>query len=359
MRVDQVIPTLARRDAIGSHTLAIRDLLRAEGFTSEIFYEHCTADAAAEGRPVTELDDVDGSPRVLLYQLSTGSPLADRLLRRPEPLVVDYHNVTPAALLAPWEPAVGAEVDLGRRQMAALADRCVLALADSAYNEAELKAVGYRATRVVPLLIDMTSTGAQPDPALSARLATAKQRGGADLLFVGRLAPHKAPHDLVKLLAVLRRADDRRARLHLVGAPFGQRYHQALLSFIDRLGLRDAVCLPGSVTPAELEAYYRAADVFVCASDHEGFCVPIVEAMGHQVPVVAYAAGAVADTVADAGLLIDDKAPARFAAAVARILDDVPLRRRLIAAATRRAAEFDPGRTRRTFLDAIDGVVRS
>jgi glycosyltransferase involved in cell wall biosynthesis len=356
VRVDQVIPTLARRDAIGSHTIAARDALRSAGFDAEIFYDHATPDAADEGRPVRELDAVGAGPRLLLYQLSIGSRLADLVAARPEPLLVDYHNVTPASLLARWEPEVADEVALGRRQMAALASRCILALADSAYNETELRAAGYRRTTVVPLLIDMRSTGAPPDPGTLARLAAAKDRGGADLLFVGRMAPHKAQHDLVKMLAVLRRADDRRARLHLVGLPFGERYPRALAAYVDRLGLSDAVDVAGSVTEAQLEAYYRSADAFVCASDHEGFCVPLVEAMGHGLPVVAYAAGAVPETVDDAGLVLSTKEPAHLATAVSRVLSDVPLRRRLVAAAARRAATFDVAAARAALVDAVRQV---
>ena len=133
--------------------------------------------------------------------------------------------------------------------------------------------------------------------------------GGADLLFVGKVSPHKAPHDLVKMLAVLRRLYDPAARLHLVGSPLGETYEPALRSFIDELGLTEAVNFAGSVSGAELEAYLQSADVFVCASDHEGFCVPLAEAMGHGVPIVAYGVTAVPETVADAGLVLPDKSP--------------------------------------------------
>ncbi len=353
MRVDQVIPTLARRDAIGTHTIALRDALRAASVASDIFAGACTPDAAAEGRPIEQLDDVPPGPRWLLYQLSIGSPLADLVARRPEPLLVNYHNVTPEPLVRRWEPAVGDEVALGRRQVAALAHRCVLAVADSAFNERELLDAGYRATAVVPLLIDMTSAGAPPDPEVADRLAATKAGGGADLLFVGRLAPHKAPHDLVKALAVLRRTTDPRARLHLVGGPFGTHYPQAVARFVERLGLGDAVELAGSVSPGALEAHYRAADVFVCASDHEGFCVPVVEAMGHGVPVVAHGAGAIPETVADAGLVLPSKEPLALATAVDRVLHDDALRARLCEAARRRAADFDLATSRRRMVAAL------
>ena len=272
-RNDQVIPSLASRDAIGAHTLALSHALRSAGIDSDIFYGNCTPDVADRGRPVVELGRATRD-RWLLYQSSIGSGVYDILAARSEPKLVNYHNITPAELLAPWEPNVGFEVALGRSQLQRLAPHSGLAVADSAYNEGELAEVGYRTTAVVPLLIDMTATGADPDPALAGRLAAAKERGGADLLFVGKVSPHKAPHDLVKMLAVYRRCFDPRARLHLVGSPLGERYGPSLAAFVEDLGMSDAVTVTGSVSPAELEAYYRAADVFVCASDHEGFCSP-------------------------------------------------------------------------------------
>jgi len=356
VRVDQVIPSLASRDAIGAHSLALTEALREAGIDSDIFYGNCTPDVAGRGRPVVELGRASRD-RWLLYQSSIGSPVYDILATRPEPKLVNYHNITPAHLLADWEPNVGYEVSLGRTQLERLAPECRLAVADSAFNEKELEQVGYTATAVVPLLIDMTATGADPDPALAGRLAAAKDRGGADLLFVGKVSPHKAPHDLVKMLAVYRRCYDPQARLHLVGSPLGDRYGTALAAFVAELGLSDAVAVTGSVSPAELEAYYRAADVFVCASDHEGFCVPLVEAMGHGLPVVAYGVAAVPETVADAGLVLDDKEPLHFAAAVHRVVVDGSLRTRLHEAAARRVASFSLSHSTARFVELVRQAV--
>ena len=356
VRVDQVIPSLASRDAIGVHTLALTDALREAGLDSEIYYGNCTPDVAARGRPVVELGRT-ARDRWLLYQSSIGSPVYDILAARTEPKLVNYHNITPARLLQDWEPAVGYEVSLGRTQLARLAPESRLAVADSSFNESELVQAGYTNTAVVPLLIPMTGTGVEPDPALAARLGEARAAGGADLLFVGKVSPHKAPHDLVKMLAVYRRLYDPRARLRLVGSPLGEAYGTALAGFIADLGLTGAVTVTGSVSQQELETYFRAADVFVCASEHEGFCVPLVEAMGHGVPVVAYGVAAVPETVGDAGLVLPDKEPLRFAAAVARVMDDGTLRQRLSEAAVRRVAAFSLERSRAHFVDLVQRAV--
>ncbi len=204
----------------------------------------------------------------------------------------------------------------------------------------------------------MRSKSDEPDPDLARALAARKVRdGGADLLYVGKISPHKAPHDLVKMLDVLRRVHDPSARLHLVGSPLGETYEPALRAFIDELGLTGAVHLPGSVSGAELEAYFQAADVFVCASDHEGFCVPLAEAMGHGVPIVAYGVTAVPETVGGAGLVLDDKSAVPFAAAVGRVLRDATLHDVLAAAGRERAAGFDLAASTQRFVSLVQQAV--
>jgi L-malate glycosyltransferase len=357
VRVDQVIPSLASRDAIGVHTLHLRDGLRAAGIDSDIFYGNSTQDVQAEGKPVIELGRATRD-RWLLYQASIGSPVFDILAARNEPKLVNYHNITPADLLRDWEPAVAYEAALGRTQLARLAPQSRFAVADSAFNESELHVLGYEGTAVVPLLIDMQSKSDEPDRQLTQLLAQRKAReGGADLLYVGKISPHKAPHDLVKMLNVLRRTDDPAARLHLVGSPLGETYEPALRAFIDELGLSDVVTLAGSVSGAELEAYFRAADVFVMASDHEGFCVPLAEAMGHGVPIVAYGIAAVPETVGGAGLLLPDKSAVLFAAAVGRVLRDPALRGVLAAAGRARAARFDLAGSTQRFVTLVQQAV--
>jgi glycosyltransferase involved in cell wall biosynthesis len=359
VRVDQVIPSLASRDAIGVSSLNLRNGLRAAGIDSDIFYGSFTPDVEQEGRPVIELGRATRG-RWLLYQASIGSPVYDILAARSEPKLVNYHNITPASLLRDWEPAVAYEASLGREQLARLAPQSRFAVADSGFNESELLALGYSGTAVVPLLIDMHSKSDLPDAAQTDRLQKRKEReGGADLLYVGKISPHKAPHDLVKMLDVLRRTYDPAARLHLIGSPLGETYEPALRAFIAELELEEAVNLPGSVSGAELEAYFRAADVFVMASDHEGFCVPLAEAMGHGVPIVAYGVAAVPETVADAGLVLPDKSALPFAAAVGRVLGDPQLRSLLASAGRARAAGFDLGASTDRFVSLVREAVGS
>ncbi len=355
-RIDQVIPTLASRDAIGGHVMQLQDALRSRGFASDIYYGNASADRVESGLPVSRISDRSSTSRVLLYQLSIGSGVADRFRDQSGRKFVNYHNITPADLIEDWMPDVGEEVRWGRAQLRDLARVSEFAVADSKFNEGELVDAGYGSTATVPLLVDLASFGGSADRALDKRLADARAAGGSDLLFVGKVSPHKGQHDLIKALCVYRRLYDRRARLHLVGGAISDEYRVAVERFADELGLTDAVDLAGSVTHEELIAYYANADAFVCLSNHEGFCVPLLEAMYHRLPIVGYDNTAVPETVEGAGLVLPDKAPARVAAAIARIVSDAGLRDELAAAAAQRVDELALHRVRDRFVSALEAA---
>ncbi len=356
VRIDQAIPPLASRDAIGGHVVQLRDLLRSRGYQSDIYYGNATADRLDFGFPVSRLGDRSPAGRVLLYQLSIGSGVADIFRGRSERKFVNYHNITPADLLEAWVPAVGEEVRWGRAQLRDLAPVTEFAIADSMFNERELQAAGYRSTTTVPLLIDLDGFAGSPDPALSARLADQKAAGGADLLFVGKVSPHKGQHDLVKALAAYRRLYDPKARLHLIGGAISNEYRMAVERFAEELDLVDAVEIAGSVTHEELISYYASSDAFVCLSNHEGFCVPLLEAMYHQLPIVAYTNTAVPETVQGAGLILPNKEPARVAAAIDRVVRDPQLRSLLALAASERVGTFALPRVRDGFASALEAA---
>lgn len=349
--VHQFVPALIPRDATGSHTLLLRDALRAAGWRSEIYAEATHDELLAESRPLSAYEADTRPGDVLVYQFSTSSAVADYLATRPEPLVLDYHNVTHPDLYAGWDPESARRSAEALVQLARLAPRAALGLADSAFNEEDLRRAGCRRTAVVPVLVDFHRLAAPPNRRVLEHLRAAGP--GADWLFVGRLVPSKGQHELVKALWAYRRLYDPRARLHLVGAGASARYLTALRAFVDDLGLSGAVRFPGEASEAALAAYFAAADVYVSLSVHEGFGVPLLEAMAAGVPVVARRAGAVPATVGGAGLVIDRTEPSYVAGVVHRVLDDDALRERLVAAGRDRVAGQSLERSARAAVRAI------
>jgi len=353
--VHQFVPALLPRDATGDHTLALQLALREAGVESDIYVEAAHDDLWHHATYFERYPERARPGDILLYQLSTASPVAEFLLTRPERVVLDYHNITPSRFYDGWEDHTSAKVALARVQMAELAPVAVLGIADSAFNAAELTRFGCRATSVIPLLAGIDDHRATVDPAERDRLA-AEHGDATVLLFVGRISPNKTQHHLVETLWLYRRWYDPRARLHLVGPAFTDRYVEAVFALAEELGVADAVRHGEDLTDAELAAWYADADVFVCLSEHEGFCIPLLEAMRAGLPIVAHAAGAVPETLGDAGVLLDSNRPAVVAAAVHRVCSDPVLAGRLSAAGHRRLAAFAPAATRERFVEVLSGL---
>ena len=349
MAVHQLVPTL-EPGAVGGHALEIQRLTRDMGVGGEIFAEHLRMGAGI-GRDFRDYGRAvpARSGDVLLYHMAIGSSVADFAAARPEPLVVDHHNLTPASWFAAWEPPVVHGIAWGRNQLAQLATRAALGIADSAFNERELVELGYAPTTVVPILLDTSRFDVDVDEVALDRLATDDDVW----LFVSRVAPNKCQHDLIKAFAAHQRAYGTRDRLRIVGGSSSDRYVQALHDLVDALGLGDRVELVGSVTDGEKVAHFRTADVYVSASEHEGFSVTLLEAMHHGLPIVAYASTAVPETLGRGGLCLPSKSPATLAAAVERVVRDGDLGAELVAAGRRRLADFDLAVTRQRMADAL------
>jgi glycosyltransferase involved in cell wall biosynthesis len=355
--VHQFLPALIPHDATGTHTLKLRDVLRQAGWRSEIFAEAVHDDLATEAYKHWMYPEHAAEDDVAVYQFTTSSVVAEYLAEQRLPLILDFHNFTDPELFAGWEPGNVTRAARAAEDLSLLAPEALLGLARSTYSERALLHAGCRRTAITPALADYTRVTATPDPRVAADLQAHKAENGANFLFVGRVVPSKAQHELVKVLWTYRRLYDPAARLHLVGGISSYEYSKSLYGFIEDLGLSGAVRVAGEVSDAALAAYFEAADVFLSLSVHEGFGVPLVEAMTAGVPIVARGAGAVSQTVGDAALMLESGDPAYVAAALNRVCTDDVLRRMLVGNGRRRAAELQGEGVEEQFVQAIAGVV--
>jgi glycosyltransferase involved in cell wall biosynthesis len=236
--------------------------------------------------------------------------------------------------------------------MGRLAPSTLYGISDSTFNNHELLAAGYRRADVCPILADYDDLGARTDSDTESRLRSTKQ--GADWMFVGRVSPHKCQHQIVKAFAFYRKVFDPGARLWLAGGSSSHAYLTAIQRFIASTGLTDAVSILGSTAQDVVTAHQRVADVMVCLSDHEGFSIPTVEAMWHRIPIVAYSAGALPETLGNAGLLLSDKSPASVAMAVHRVMTEPGLRDALTDAGAAQLEQFTLKRTKARFAELIE-----
>jgi len=355
--VHQFIPALNPHDATGTHTIKLRDALRRAGWRSEIFAEAIHDDLAPLAYKHWMYPEHAAEGDVAIYQFTTSSAVAGYLAEHGLPLILDFHNFTGPEYFAGWEPGTVRRAAKAAEELALLAPQAMLGLAKSPFSEEELRRAGCRRTAVVPVLAEYGRVTSNPDPRVAAELARLAAGGGADILFVGRVVPSKAQHELVKALWAYRRLYDARARLHLVGGTSSFEYTKALQAFVHDLGLSAAVRLTGEVSDAALAAHFHAADVYLSLSAHEGFGVPLVEAMVAGVPVVTRGAGAVAETVADAALVLAAADPSYVAAAVHRACTDNRLRATLTASGHRRAAQLSGDAAAARVVDAVAEVV--
>lgn len=351
--IHQLSVSGAYGDAIGNELLQIRDALRHTGHHSEIFVELIHPSMANEVRPYREYAEVSDPDNVVLLHYSIGSETTEMARSLDDRVMLIYHNITPAEWFAPYDLKLARHCWEGRRELASLSDACDMALGDSEYNRRELEELGFSPTGVLPLIMDLSQLDEPPDPVVLERYDDDR----TNLLFVGRVVPNKRIEDLIRAFAYFRRYVDHRSRLIIVGEYSGFRdYYHALARLVDRLRL-DEVHFTGHIPQADLNAFYRVADCFLCASEHEGFCVPIFEAIHFDLPVLAYEAAAIPFSTGRGVLLLRDKDPALMGETIGRVLADESLRERLLGRQRRALRGLEREQLVQVLLGHVDRVM--
>jgi glycosyltransferase involved in cell wall biosynthesis len=325
-RVHQVLATLGYGDAIGHEVLGINRALRAAGYESEIIVE--TVDPRLEHLTVDYRDMVQeiGEDDLLVHHFSLGSRASRTAFALPCRMVLIYHNITPPEYFLGVHPQLVRQCYHGRRELLPYRSRCELALGDSEFNRQELESLGFDPTAVLPVVPDFSHLDVPAD----SRITDAWDDDWTNILFVGRLVPNKRPDNLIRAFHAYKTLYNRRSRLLLAGSYGGfSSYLAQLHGLAAQLGVEDVHIL-GQVTDEALTGLYDVADVFLCASEHEGFCVPIVEAFHKRVPVLAYAKTAVPATMDGGGVLYDSRDPRRVAALMHALVSDHDLTERTL-----------------------------
>lgn len=333
-QVHQLVAALSYGDAIGNEALAIQARLRENGYESDIFADRVHPRVAHLARPLWQYASVSSLQTVCLFHFSIGSASSRLIFSAPDKLVLIYHNITPAHFFLGFHRHLAGLCYHGRRELAAFAPRTALAVGDSEFNRRDLVEYGFAPTGVLPIVLDWSVYDQEASPAVK-RLYSDGRR---NLLFVGRIIPNKRIDDLIRTFAYFQRYVDPHSRLLLVGDYRGhERYYDRLIELADELRVEEVV-FTGHVDHADLLAYYQVSHLFLCLSEHEGFCVPLLEAMRFELPVLAYDAGAVAETLDGGGVLLRDKNAPFVAELVGRVLADPSWRSRILATQTQALA---------------------
>ena len=350
MIVNQWVPAAHHGDAIGDSARRMRALFRTLGHDSDIFALTIDDELAGDVRPFADAAARSGDLTIFHYALP--SPMTEAFARLRGGRVLQYHNVTPAAFFAPYDPALFRLASLARAELATLVGRVDLALGVSQYNRQELDALGFSPTGVLPLAVDLGRlTHAAPRPAIDALL----DDEFVNFLFVGRIAPNKKIEDHIRLAEHYKRYVDAFYRFIFVGRfDTVPRYYAMVRSLMtDYRLLHERFIFTGPVSDDELAAYYRHAAVYISLSEHEGFCAPLLEAMATDVPVLAYAAAAVPETLGGAGVQFAPKDLEHAAELAGLLAFDDGVRRSVIEGQRRRLADFGGDR----LLDDLRALV--
>jgi glycosyltransferase involved in cell wall biosynthesis len=350
MIVNQWVPAAHRGDAIGDSARRVRDLLRGMGHQSDLYALTIDEDLKGEVRPFSEAAARRGD--LTIFHFALPSPMTAAFASLDGGRVLQYHNVTPASFFAPYDPALFRLASLGRQELATLAGSVDLALGDSEYNRRELDSLGFAPTGVFPIAVDTSRvTRNVRRPALEKVLDDRY----VNFLFVGRIVPNKKIEDHIRLAEHYKRYVDAYYRFIFVGRyDVVPRYYSMIRALMSEYRLlNERFVFTGHVPDDELAVYYRRAAVYVSLSEHEGFCVPLVEAMAAGVPILAYAAAAIPDTLGGTGVQFAPKNLQYAAELLGTLAFDDDLRARIIAGQHRRLAEFGDGRVVRNIEELL------
>jgi glycosyltransferase involved in cell wall biosynthesis len=353
VRIDQWVPALHRGDAIGDSARLMRDAFRAWGHEADVYALELDDDLKTDGRPFSAWR-AGGPADVVILHYALPSPLSGALETHRGKRVLLHHNITPPGFFLGHDAEMVRICAIGQEEFRRLAPHVDLGLADSEFNRQELEAAGVARTGVLPIYLDFRRYREPPNPVLLRML----DDGRTNLLFVGRIAPNKRQEDLIRLAAYWRRFISPDVRLLLVGKlPRRRHYYDALQSFFYEEGFTPAeVVFTGHVDHAEMLACYAAADVFVSTSEHEGFGVPLVEAMLLDVPILAYRTSAVPHTLGEAGVQFTEKRVDEVAEMAHRLVADAGLREAVLAGQRRRLQAFAPGTVEATLKAYVESL---
>ena len=356
MRVVQFLSVLSRGDAVSNDCLAIHKMLLTQGLDAHLCVEKVLRkpDEEVAIEPIAFCDELTDEDVAILH-LSTGCFMNKRFSLLTCKKAIIYHNITPSRWFRNYDEQAYASCLDGFLQTRALSKRVDYAIVDSEFNRIDLMAKGFRCPiDVVPILIPFEDYKAEPNQEIVNRY---QGKPGANILFTGRVAPNKCHEDIIKAFWAYKKHYDPDARLFLVGA-FNKtdRYGARLLGYVEDLDLDD-VYFPGHIGFDEILAYYKIADVFLCQSEHEGFCIPLVEAMMFDTPIVAYDSTAVGETLGGAGILLDEKDPFVTAGVMDRVVRNEGLRANILEGQRRRLEDFSYEKTSERLSALIRGFV--
>ncbi len=354
MVIDQFLSGFHYGDAIGNSVLRFHKFLISKGLKSRIVAitiddevkEYCTL--------FNEYKEEEDSIKIYHYAIS--SPINDYFLKNTGKNILIYHNITPSEYFKGFSEELVSLTEKGRKELSLFTDKFDLVIADSNFNASELKEIGFSNIRTFPIMISRAEYKGE----YSKSYEDIFKDGRKNILFVGRVTPNKKIEDLIKFLSVYKKIISDNVRLIIAGNMDSvPHYFSSLISLKDKLGLDiEELFFTGHIPFPELISVYRSADLFLSMSEHEGFCLPLIESAFFRIPVIAYKAGAVEETLSGSGILLSNKDLEKVVMVADKVLNDKNISNKLAKAAGSRADDYekesDPGILLKLILEEFD-----
>lgn len=354
MNIYQIIVTLAHGDAIGNNTQITGEIIKGLGYKTQIYAENFEKIFSSkvvlpfDKMPTPHKDDI------VIYQMCECSKINKILPEWNCKKIAVYHNITPPHFFHNFSPMQENYQHTGLYEIEQLKDCFDLVIAVSNFNKSDLISMGYSPwkIKVLPIILKMSDYKQTPDSAIINKYSDSC----TNILFVGRIAPNKKIENIIRIFAYYKQHYDMTARLFLIGSFFNKEYQKYLEKYINIIGVNDVIFC-GHISFAEVLAFYSVADMFLCMSEHEGFCVPLVEAMIFDTPIIAYGTTAIPETLGGSGLLSDTNDPVFVAELMNKIREDVELRQQIVEGQRKRLHDFEPEILAQQFVGCIQDVI--
>ena len=356
MCIIQVLTTMSYGDAVSNDVIALDDTLKRQGYTTGIYAENIDArlpkKMVGKIEAIPNLSDKD----IILYHLSTGTSLNYKIKEYKGRKIIIYHNITPHHFFTGYNEGAQKLCADGEKGLAYLADSAEYCIADSEYNKQDMIKTGYKCKiDVLPILIPFDDYKKTPNSDVIRKYDSDEY---INILFTGRIAPNKKQEDVISAFYMYQKYYNSKARLFIVGSYGGmETYYKQLKEYVKELKL-DNVYFTGHIKFDEILAYYKIADYFLCMSEHEGFCVPLVEAMYFNVPIIAYDSSAIGSTLGGSGILLKDKKPLDTAGMIDYLEKNSDIRCQIIEDQKKRLEDFEHDKIERQFLDYLGEFMR-
>ena len=355
-RIIQLVSSLNFGDAVGNDALAIKHMLERAGYATAIFTFAIHPKIKEENVYSIDLLPELTEEDIIIYHYASEDGFRKLIEDTAAKVVLRYHNVTPPEFFHGYDEKAEIITRKGLVQIKGMRDAIDYGMVDSEQNKRDLEQMGYQCPiSVVSILIPFKDYEQQPDKDVVTRYSDGKK----NIVFVGRIVPNKKFEDVIACFAAYKEKYDSSARLFLVGNyQETDIYYQYLQEYIKKCGVKDVI-FPGHIAFNAILAYYKIADLFLCMSEHEGFCVPLVEAMFFETPIVAYASTAIPGTLGGSGVLVETKEPEMVAETMNRIIRDEQYRHEIVVGQKQRLKDFSYENIKEQILDEIEKVQQS